>query len=197
MLLFVVCCANTSCGLHEKIKEEQAMQDKSDALGVKRNSQRKQLGIPLLPVSNWTGGCGTHDSTLAGCTFTNNIQGIDSLPRHEEKQIYLYKQGLSPVREMDTYYSGRKFIENDPDFYGWERVEIIHTYVNDTLRLRSTEPTILRKGKTAVLHAARREFITSNIHPEGEYWTLLKEQEISLVQADSVLKAWKLSRFKD
>jgi hypothetical protein len=173
--------------------DEQRWQTIISKIGVTQNTQRIKLGIPVLPDSNWVPQIRMAWDSVGYVSFMNKTNGIDSLPRYAIKQVYFDVPALHPILEVDSYYSGRRFVENDPDYTGWERIVFLYAYKDGYVRAGDYPNRKFEKGKEALFYEAKPQFLTSNTNPAGFYMTMLKERSVSLAQADSVLRAWKSS----
>lgn len=200
LAIFIVSWLCQSCFLLEREEKRRAAERiRADTLGRMLNADRQKLGIPILPDSVWVfNNTSYNTSSKVGNTwFDNRKSGVDSLPRHAIKRVWFFEEGLRPVRETDIYYSGRRFVGQDPDSQEWERVELTYSYISDTLQLNSNIPDRLRQGWSCQLFAPQPVLFKTSERPSGIYWLLLIPVPISLTQADSVLKSWGLSRSKE
>ncbi|TDE09589.1 hypothetical protein [Dyadobacter psychrotolerans] len=187
----------------EFVREESRKEEIFALFGSDYNKQRVKLKIPILPDNDWLPSRVVFSGDVGECDFTKKTTADpreDSSSRHAKKEVYFLKSNIKPIRETDLYYSGRRFSENDPDYYGWERLEIDYDYVNDTIStfhrrlINEKDNNVFVQGRRqAFLFAPITESATSNQgFIEHRH---LKSKPISLSQADSVLKAWSISRF--
>jgi len=185
----------------DKVKHEISLK-----FGWDYNVKRRKFGIPEIPLKGWKAHYVIIDGLVGISTYGEDKfdPTMDTNARYSGKEIYFYTKELKPIREIDLYYSGKRYMDRDPDQYGWERLQIENDFLTDTLQKKDNHSnnsvlhTDLVKGRTkAYLYSP--EFIPRSPLPQADTtdkdgMIMLKEVLLSLVQADSVLNSWGIKR---
>ena len=207
LLKLIVICVIGSCSSGCFISDEVKIKSevKKEALkrfGRKFNGQRLKSGVPLIPDKGWKDGGAFLQSNIGNAYYEKMTSENDSSARHALKYVQFSVDSLKPLREVDVYYLGKRYLsDEDPDYMEWERIVISYDYVTkhikDQLLLNAARITGDHiKGKHRVYYFKPRPINVSLSEDDGDFRpariVTLERNEISIDKAKSILHQWGL-----